>query len=68
MLALVLPDSSQSVNQYLQYSRIMAAMEADVEVDVDVDVDSAFGDDGSTYTESLRSSLLQSVNEHGRGA
>jgi hypothetical protein len=64
MLALVLPDSSQSVNQYLQYSRIMAAMEPDI----DVDADSTFGDNSSTYTESLRSSLLQSVSEHGRGA
>jgi hypothetical protein len=41
----------------------MAALEADVAVDED----STFGDNSTTYTESLRSSLLQSVNENGRG-
>lgn len=37
------------------------------EVDVDDSGDSSFGDNGSTYTETLRSSLLESLKENGRG-
>lgn len=37
------------------------------EVDVGEDVDSTFSEDESTYTETLRSSLLESLRENGRG-
>jgi len=38
-----------------------------IEADDGEDADSALGEDQSTYTQSLRSSLQQSVNENGRG-
>ena len=41
------------------------AFQAPIEVDTASDVDSALGEDQSTYTASLRSSLLQSVSENG---
>ncbi len=44
-----------------------AASHALIEVDSSSDVDSTLGEDQSTYTTSLRSSLLQSVSENGRG-
>lgn len=50
-----------------QVAEVPATEAIQADDDSQPDVDSGIGDDQSTYTESIRSSILESLKENGRG-